>query len=221
MRKTLILLAILIIPSVAFLLIKSGKNQYTTPEIFGPREPVTLTENGRTVTDTVYHTVKGFSLLNEDSNLVTEQITDNKIFVADFFFTTCGTICPKMSGQLERVQREFKDDPSVSIVSFTVDPENDTPFVLKEYAKEYSAISGKWHFLTGDRDQIYDLARHSYFITAMEGDGKPDAFVHSEQLVLVDKEKRIRGFYDGTDPFDVKKLIEDIKVLTMHYEGKI
>ena len=221
MKKVLILIAILIIPSVAYLLIKSGKNQYKTLEYFGPREPVIRSENGNTVTDTVYHTVGTFSLLDSDSNIVTERITENKVFVADFFFTTCTTICPKMTMQLKRVQDKFRNDSTVNIVSFTVDPGNDTPAVLKAYAKKYDAIPGKWYFLTGPRDQIYDLARHSYFITAMEGDGHPDAFVHSEQLVLIDREKHIRGFYDGTDYHDVKKLMEDIEVLQLQYAGRI
>lgn len=217
MRKTLILLAILIVPSVFYLLIRTGKNQYVTLEYFGPKTPVEKTENGKTVIDTLYHTVKGFSLYNADSILVSEKIMEDKIAVADFFFTNCQTICPKMTLQMMRVQHAFKDDPDVVIMSFTVDPLNDVPSVLKAYGEKHNAISGKWHFITGSKDSIYDLARHSYFVTAMEGDGVVDDFVHSEQVVLIDKEKHIRGFYDGTEPTEINKLIEDIKVLRSNY----
>ena len=214
MRKTLILLAILIIPSVFYLLIRTGKNQYNTLEYFGPKSPVTKTVNGKDVTDTLYHSVQGFSMLDADSNLVTDEITKGKIVVADFIFTTCQSICPKMSVQMMRVQDAFKDDSSVVILSFTVDPEHDTPSVLKAYGQKHNAIPGKWFFLTGEKDSIYHLARHSYFVTAMEGDGVVDDFVHSEQVVLVDSEKHIRGFYDGTKTEDINRLIEDVKWLS-------
>jgi protein SCO1/2 len=213
MRKTLILLAILIIPSVFYLLIRTGKNQYKTLEYFGPKTPVTKTVDGKEVIDTLYHSVQGFSMLDTDSNRVTEKITEGKIVVADFIFTTCQSICPKMSVQMMRVQHAFKDDPRVVILSFTVDPEHDTPSVLKAYGQKHNVIPGKWYFLTGEKDSIYHLARHSYFVTAMEGDGVVDDFVHSEQVVLVDQESHIRGFYDGTELTEVNKLIEDIKVL--------
>jgi protein SCO1/2 len=213
MRKTLILLAILIIPSVFYLLIRTGKNQYKTLEYFGPKTPVTKTVDGKEVIDTLYHFVQGFSMLDSDSNRVTEKITEGKIVVADFIFTTCQSICPKMSVQMMRVQHAFKDDPSVVILSFTVDPKHDTPSVLKAYGEKHNAMPGKWYFLTGEKDSIYHLARHSYFVTAMDGDGVVDDFVHSEQVVLVDKENHIRGFYDGTELTEVNKLIEDIKVL--------
>ncbi len=213
MKKILILFAILAMPSIAYLLMRTGKNKYITLETFGPKEPITKTVNGKVVVDTIYHSVGGFSLLNSDSVMVTEKLTEGKIFVADFFFTTCSSICPKMSGQLMRVQYEYKDDSSVVILSHTVDPEHDTPSVLKEYAKKYEAIPGKWYFLTGDKKAIYDLARNNYFISATEGDGGKGDFIHSEQMVLVDKKKHIRGYYDGTDVRDVRRLMDEIKLL--------
>ena len=112
-----------------------------------------------------------------------------------------------------RVQFAYKDDPEVMILSHTVDPEGDSPSVLRAYAKEHNAIKGKWYFLTGDKKALYDMARNSYFVTAMPGDGGADDFIHSEQMVLVDKEKRIRGFYDGTDYGEMTKLIDEINVL--------
>lgn len=206
------------IPGVAYLLVKSGKNNYTRLEIFGPKEPVEKTVEGKIKVDTVYHTIGDFTFIDQDSNIVNQSIVNDKIYVADYFFTTCKTICPKMSDQLMRVQLAFKDDPEVMILSHTVDPEEDSPSTLNAYAEKHNAIKGKWYFLTGDKKQLYDLARNSYFVTAMPGDGGPDDFIHSEQFVLVDKQKRIRGFYDGTEYNDVKRLIDEIKVLKKEVE---
>ncbi len=129
-----------------------------------------------------------------------------------------------MSMQMKRIQEAYKDDSEITLVSYTINPEKDTVQVLADYAKEYGAIPGKWFLLTGDKKQIYDLARQSYFVAAVPVDpkisGGPDDFIHSEQLILVDKEKHIRGFYDGTDYEDVNLLIDEIKVLKWEYEKK-
>lgn len=216
MKKIGILVLVLFIPSVLYLWLQTGKNNFGKLQIFGPKEPVEKTVDGKVVVDTIYHTVGGFSLIDQDSTPVTEKIASGKISVVDFFFSTCKTICPKMTTQLMRVQHKYKNDADVVILSFTVDPLNDTPSRLKDYASSHNAVSGKWYFLTGDKQVIYDLARNSYFLTALEGSGA-DPFLHSEQMLLVDKEGRIRGMYDGTDHFEVKKLIEDIAVLKMEY----
>ncbi|MFN8155199.1 MAG: SCO family protein [Bacteroidia bacterium] len=218
MKKIGILVLVLFIPSVLYLWLQTGRNNFRKLEIFGPKEPIEKTVNGKIVVDTLYHTVGGFSLLDTDSNRVTEKIADGKITVVDFFFSTCRTICPKMSNQLMRVQHNYKDDQDVMILSFTVDPQTDTPSRLKAYAEKHKAIKGKWYFLTGEKQEIYELAKTSYFLTAMEGNGGEDAFLHSEQVVLIDKEKRIRGMYDGTDHFEVKRLIEDIAALENEYK---
>ncbi len=229
MKKFLILVTLLVIPSLAYLYLQTGKNNFKTLEIFGPKEPVAKTVDGRTVVDTVYHSVGGFSLLDEDSNVVTQDIFKNKIHVANFIFTTCQTICPKMSNEMIRIQSAYKDDPDVVIVSYTVNPEYDTPSILKEYASKHYAIKNKWYFLTGDKKTIYDLARNSYFLVAGEGDGGPDDFIHSEMFTLIDKEGRIRGAvdkkgnvqtYDGTNVLDVQRLIEDVAVLKREYLKK-
>lgn len=218
MKKIGILVLVLFIPSVLYLWLQTGKNNFRKLEIFGPKEPVEKTVDGKIVVDTLYHTVGGFTLLDTDSNQVTGKIAEGKISVVDFFFSTCRTICPKMTNQLMRVQHNYKDDPDVVILSFTVDPYNDTPSTLKAYAEKHKAIKGKWYFLTGEKQVIYDLAKQSYFLTAMEGNGGDDAFLHSEQVLLIDKEKRIRGMYDGTDHFEIKKLIEDIAALENEYK---
>ena len=213
-------MAILFIPGVAYLILRTGTNNYQHLEVFGPKEPITKTVNGKTLTDTLYHTVSNFSFIGHDSSLVTQELFKNKIYIADFFFTTCKSICPKMSNNLMRVQNEFRDDNNILILSHTVDPEHDTPSVLDEYAKKHNVIKGKWFFVTGDKKQLYDMARNSYFITAMDGDGGPDDFIHSEQMALIDKEGRIRGFYDGTDYNEITRLIEEVKVLRWDYEKK-
>lgn len=164
-------------------------------------------------TDTVYHTVGHFSLTDQNRETVTDQTVNGKIYVADFFFATCQSICPQMSTQLIRVQDAFKSDNDFMILSHTVNPAHDSVEVLSAYAGKYSAIKGKWHFLTGSKKTIYDLAKNDYLVNALEEDGTPEGFLHSELFLLIDKAKRIRGMYDGTDSVQVNKLISDIKLL--------
>jgi len=163
--------------------------------------------------DTIYHTVGEFKLINQDKDTITEKTVENKIYVADFFFATCQSICPQMSKQLERVQNEFKDDKDFLILSHTVNPGHDTAEVLFNYAGKYGAVKNKWHFLTGSKRTIYDLAKFDYYVNALEDDGTPEGFLHSELFLLVDKKKRLRGMYDGTDSVAVNKLIADVKLL--------
>lgn len=211
--KVIIVLAVLMLPSIAYLLLQSGENQYQKLRIYGPRE---APEDSNA--DTVFHSVQSFNLIAHTGKPFSSSQLDGKIYVADFFFVTCQTICPKMTMQMKRVQEAFKNDTSVLLVSHTVNPANDTVEVLMGYASEYGADGEKWFFLTGDKKIIYDLARHSYFITALPGDGGSHDFIHSEKLILVDPDKRIRGYYDGTDIEDVNRLIEEIKVLQWEYK---
>ncbi len=182
----------------------SGKNKQVLP-IYGEKTVLG--------TDTVYHTIQPFFFTNQYNEKITEKTVDHKIYVADFFFATCQSICPQMSSQLVEVQNAFKNDKDVLILSHTVNPMHDTVEVLNGYAKSYGAIKGKWHFLTGNKKEIYDLAKNSYLVNALQDDGTPEGFLHSELFVLVDSQKRIRGSYDGTDSVAVKKLIDDIKIL--------
>ncbi|MBC7696105.1 MAG: SCO family protein [Burkholderiales bacterium] len=163
--------------------------------------------------DTIYHSVQPFSFVNQFSDTITEKSIENKIYVADFFFATCQSICPKMSSQLVHVQNAFKNDNSFLILSHSVNPMHDTVEVLNGYANSYGAIKNKWHFLTGSKKAIYDMARYSYLVNALEGDGTPEGFLHSELFILVDAQQRIRGMYDGTDSVTVVKMISDIKLL--------
>ncbi|MBL7937508.1 MAG: SCO family protein [Bacteroidia bacterium] len=163
--------------------------------------------------DTIYHTIQPFSFINQFNDTVSEKTIENKIYVADFFFATCQSICPKMSSQLVHVQNAYKNDKDVLILSHTVNPINDTVEVLNGYGQTYGAIKNKWHFLTGNKKSIYDMARFSYLVNALEDDGTEEGFLHSELFILVDAQKRIRGMYDGTDSLAVVKLISDIKLL--------
>lgn len=163
--------------------------------------------------DTVYHTIAQFEFIDQDSARVTNETFRDKIYVADFFFTSCRTICPVMKTQLLRVYEKTTDMPDVLILSHTIDPEHDTVALLRDFAARLGVKSSRWHFVTGDRDSIYSLAQTSYYATAMEDRSEPDGFVHSGAFMLIDKKRRIRGKYDGTRPFDVDRLMQDIEIL--------
>lgn len=159
------------------------------------------------------HHIKDFSLIDQHGDTVSLADTKGKLILADFFFTTCGSICPKMTTQMARVQEAFNADDRLILLSHSVTPEMDSVPVLNAYAERYQADHARWRLMTGDRKQIYDLARTSYFACTEEGDGGPDDFVHTENLVLVDTLLRIRGFYDGTSEKDVDRAIADIAKL--------
>lgn len=159
------------------------------------------------------HTIANFELINQNGEKVTAQTFQKKIYVADFFFTRCGTICPVMTSNMEIVQKEFLNDSEIMLLSHSVTPVMDSVPVLKAYAAAKGVLSDKWHLVTGAKKEIYNLARKSYFAVLDEGDGGDQDFIHTEQFVLIDKKKRIRGYYDGTDLEAVQRLISDIRVL--------
>ena len=213
--KIITLSLLMILPvGVIFFISNFGKNRFKLPVYFA--EDSVATEGGRYKITEAY-TVPDFNLIDNEGQTINQKQLRGYIYVADFFFTRCGSICPKMSTQLTRVQEVFSKDTMVKIVSFTVDPKNDTVEVLQKYAKEYGAIKGKWRFATGAKDSIYTLAQKGYFITAMEDTAHPVDFIHSDKLVLVDKNGWIRGYYNGTDLKEVDKLITEIKVLQEIY----
>lgn len=186
---------------------KAGEHKLVLP-VIGEKK-----HTGIGTTDTIYHTIGDFKFVNQNKDTITQKTVENKIYVADFFFATCQSICPQMSTELVRVQKEFKTDNDFLILSHSVNPAHDTSEVLNVYAGKYGAIKNKWHFLTGSKKAIYDLAKDSYLVNALEDDGTPEGFLHSELFLLIDKQKRIRGMYDGTDSVAVNKLIADIKLL--------
>ena len=165
-----------------------------------------------------YHRISDFSLLNQNGNNVTQDNYKNKIYVADFFFTTCPDICPIMTGNMLYLQENLKDT-NVMLASFSVTPEIDTIEVLKEYSTLKGVDDSKWNLLTGDKKQIYDLARKSYLVAKAIPDGKNHGMIHTENFVLVDRDKRIRGYYDGTNIEDMDKLLDDIQILIKSYEN--
>lgn len=160
-----------------------------------------------------YHTISDFELYNQNGDTITQDFYNDKIYVADFFFTTCQTICPIMTDHMLQIQERLKNDPEVLLLSHTVIPNADSVPQLKKYAVENGVNDKKWNLVTGDKKEIYDLARKSYLAAKSQGDAGPFDMIHTENFVLVDKKKRIRGFYDGTDPEAIEELMHDIEVL--------
>jgi len=159
------------------------------------------------------HHIEEFSLINQDGLIRTGDDWKNKIVVANFFFTNCPIICPKMTDNVKKVSEAFEEDKSIFISSFSIDPERDSVKQLKKYADRFKIATDKWDLLTGSKKDIYKLARNSFMIVATDGDGGPDDFIHSDRLVLIDAQKRIRGYYNGTSDKETKQLIDDIKKL--------
>lgn len=165
-----------------------------------------------------YHKIADFSLINQNGETITQDDYKDKIYVADFFFTTCQTICPVMTKNMHEVQKAFITDNEVKMLSHTVTPEIDTIAQLKRYAQEKGVNASKWNLVTGDKKQIYELARKSYLAVKDDGDGGLFDMIHTENFMLIDKERQIRGYYDGTDPKEIERLIEDIKTLKASYK---
>lgn len=174
--------------------------------------------NGKAVTDSTYQTIPDFAFVSQYGDTVTAKTLDNKIYVADFFFTSCPTICPKMKVQLKRVYEKYKGNPGLMLLSHTIDPAHDTVPVLKEFADNLGITGRQWLFVTGDREKIYDIGQNSYMVTAQADSTAPGGVVHSGAFILVDKAKHIRGIYDGTTEAGVDKLMADIDQLLA--EGK-
>jgi protein SCO1/2 len=166
------------------------------------------------------HTISNFELINQNGEIITNKNYENKIYIADFFFTRCQTICIAMAYNMGELQDFYKKDADIMFLSHSVTPVIDSVSVLKEYADRKGVIDGKWNVTTGSKKDIYELARKSYFAVLDEGNGDENDFIHTEQFVLVDKEKRIRGYYDGTEKEDMIKLKKDIVVLKDEYASK-
>lgn len=187
--------------------------------VLGREQLVERIENGKVYYDTLPHMVKNFAFVDQDSVIVTNETFNNQVYVADFFFTTCPTICPKMKKQMLRVYNEYENNPEVGILSHTIDPKHDTVAVLRDFAERLGVSSNKWHFVTGDQDDIYEISESSYMVTAASDPNEPGGYIHSGAFLLVDKERRIRGVYDGTVPEQVDLLIKDIDKLLKETQG--
>jgi protein SCO1/2 len=207
-KHTTILFSIILItvPVIAFAVVTMLQNKYKKLPVYNS----TLNTNKE---DKTPHFIQPFSLTNQDGKSFSNDELKNKIYVADFFFTSCLSSCPKMTDNLKQVEYAFKNDDNVDIISFTVDPETDTPQRLNWYASHFNIKTSKWNFLTGSKKDIYKLARESFYVSAGDGDSDANDFIHSDKLILVDKQKQIRGYYTGTDKNEVNQLIHDIKKL--------
>ncbi|MBF4492499.1 SCO family protein [Flavobacterium sp. MR2016-29] len=210
-RKFFIVLIVFSVVTIS-LFYSALKPQKTLP-IYNPADV-----NPELVDSTVqykskYHTIADFSFVNQNGDTITQKNYEGKIYVADFFFTTCGSICPKMSTNLSEVQKAVLNNPKVMLLSHTVFPQVDSVSVLKAYAVKYGVVDSKWNLVTGDKKEIYKMARKSYLAVKQ---GRPDQLydmVHTENFVLVDQKRRVRGFYDGTNKEEIKRLIDDINFL--------
>ena len=160
-----------------------------------------------------YHTVSDFNLINQNGETITQENYKDKIYIADFFFTRCGTFCPIMTDNMAKIQKKFINDDDIMLLSLSVTPDIDSIPILREYANKKGVIDSKWNITTGNKKHIYELARKSYFAVEKKGDGELQDFIHTRNFILVDKKKQIRGIYDGTNDADIKQIIKDIKTL--------
>lgn len=221
MKKSVLLLTLLLLPALIYLFFSTGKHKMMHLPVFYPTDEIKISiVDGKEKRDTIYHTIPPFKFINQDGDTVTEKNFDDKIYVADFFFTTCPSICPKMMFNMEKVNVVTQKNPDMMIISHTVDPVHDSVPILKKYAELVHADAKKWMLVTGIKKDIYDIGIDGYKLAVDEDPRAPGGFLHSELFVLVDKEKRIRGYYDGTDTSHVNKLINDIKVLSAEYQSK-
>jgi len=227
--KRAVLLVLLVLPFLLYFIFV-----YLSEETFfeklayaGPERVVEHQENGRTLRDTLPYRIPSYEFTTQHDTTLSDDDLRGNIYLANFFFSSCPTVCPAMNYQVQQVQNRFKGYDHFRIASFSVDPEYDTPAVLRDYAREMNAIPGIWYFLTGDQDSIYSTAE-DFFLNAMEDSTAPGGFLHSQHLVLVDWKGRIRSrkdengnikaVYDGTSLDEVNKLKDDIKVLIAEHE---
>lgn len=212
-RKIFILLLLLIGPGLVLIFLSKADHKFLLLPYLGEDQIVVDAQTGRT--DTLHHTVPDFTFINQDSIPVSFADFEGKIMVVDFFFTTCPTICPIMTKQMTRLQWMLEDSAydNVHFLSHTVNPKNDTPAVLKEYGTAQGANFDKWTFVTGNQEEIFDQGFNGYLLSTQEDAGAPGGFLHSSMFVLVDKDRHIRGMYDGTSTKEVDDLVVDIKML--------
>jgi len=202
--------------ALLFIVLQSCSNQSDIKlPILGNREPVERIVDGKTIVDTIYQTIQPFSYFNQDSILVTEKDFDGKIYVADFFFTSCNSICPIMHRNMLEVYKKFKDNPKVKFLSHSIDIKYDLPSRLKIYATKLGVEGNQWEFVHGSRDSIFNIAAKNYLVSAFEDSSDPQGLVHQGWFILVDTKKQLRGAYDGTKVDQVKLLMEDMDKLLL------
>ncbi len=215
-RNTLLFLvffSILGVPTLYFLIKADERLPIYNPADINPR-----LVDASVRSKTKNHTVSDFELRNQNGEKITQDTFKNKIYVTDFFFTRCQTICLVMALNMHELQEHYKHDNEVLFLSHSVTPTIDSIPILREYADKKEVLDGKWHVTTGSKKHIYDLARKSYFAVLDEGNGDENDFIHTENFVLIDKERRIRGIYDGTQKENMQKIIKDITLLKEEYK---
>lgn len=224
-----VLITLLVLPSVLYFIFVYGAegNFFVTLDYVGPKTVVEKEVEGELVSDTLYYKIPPFQFTTQDNELLSSEDMLGKIYVANFFFSSCPTVCPAMNYNLQQVQDRFIGYEYIDFLSFTVDPEHDTVEVLKAYEQKIGAVNGRWYFLTGEKEEIYKTAAN-FFLSAQVDEDAPGGFLHSENLVLVDWEGRIRSrkdeqgnlkaVYSGTSPVEINELKDDIKVLIAEYE---
>ncbi len=211
----LVVFSVVVIPVFYHLLKVDKKLKIYSPADFNPRLVDASLKHVQK-----NHKIADFKLINQNGEIITNNNYKNKIYVADFFFTRCTNICIAMAYNMSELQEYYKNDDDILFLSHSVTPTIDSVAVLKEYAKNKGVINGKWNVTTGSKKHIYELARKSYFAVVDEGTGDENDFIHTENFILIDKERRIRGSYDGTEKEDMDKLKEDIAILKEEYASK-
>lgn len=206
LKKIFILITILVLPSLFYFLLYTGEHHYKKLPIYGDRTPVAKQDG---TFDTTYHQIPFFELTNQDGETVTRDDMLGNVYVADFFFVTCPTICPKMTTNMKYIQDKFADRKNLKFLSITVNPEHDSVPVLKEYAEKVHANTNTWDFVTGNKEEIYELAFKGFFVNVAEDSIAEGGFLHSQLLILVDKKGRVRGYFDGTVYSEMKKDLTD------------
>lgn len=222
-RLKILALGVVLVMPVFFLLVFQPLGKIARPKapakMFATGTTPSTNAKGEKGLDSTYHKIPDFKFQTQSGDSLELDSLHGSIYVADFFFATCPGICPKLSNSLEKVQQAFIRDKNFKIVSFSVDPAKDSIEALRKYAGLHDAVPGKWYFLRGKKDDIYSLARDGFYVTAKDDeDGGPEAFIHSEKLVLVDQEGNIRGYYSGVDSTRVQKLMGDIVLLLKQTE---
>jgi protein SCO1/2 len=208
-----------LISLLALVIFSSCNSNSKKLPILGSREPIEKVIDGKTVIDTIYQTIPNFSFINQDSVIINQDSLNNSIYVADFFFTSCPSICPIMSKNMLGIYEKYKGNKEVRFLSHSIDPKHDTVPKLKQYATKLGVMGTQWSFLYGDRDSIYNMAKDGYMSYAKENANIPGGYEHSGYFILVDKEKRIRGAYDGTDKNQVEQLSKDMDILLAEYKA--
>ena len=223
-KKILVLVVILMVPGfLYYLLQEKGKNRYRPLNIYGPKElsGTFHTKRGKKIADTTYHQIRDFKLIDQQGKEFSFPLDSTKITIFNFFFTRCSSFCKQMNGQMDFLADKYNDNRMLRFCSVSVDPEYDSPEVLAKYAQSFHANPKKWFFLTGNKGLIFDLAKRDFLVDAYKDHSDTSTIVHSPMLILVDPQKRIRGYYDSDNKEQMSKLDDEIKVLIVEELRKV